>query len=147
MVEYIGRAKAQWWFWTIAAIYLIWGLIGGGMYLAEHMMSDAAYGDAFGVDMLGVRHFMPLWATSGYAVGVWGGLFGVILLLLRKPLCLPFFYASFIGAIIGFIPMIFDDRFKAVMSLGDYGFMAFIWIECIFIIWFARFMMSRGILR
>ncbi|WP_026941459.1 hypothetical protein [Hellea balneolensis] len=68
-------------------------------------------------------------------------------LILRKKLCLPFFYASFLGAVIGFIPSIFDTRFKAVMGDGDYGFMIFIWFMCIFIIWFARKMLSRGIIR
>ena len=141
------QPKAPWWFWTVAIIYLLWSFMGCGMYLVEHMMSDAAYGEAFGQDLLGVRGFTPMWATSGYAVGVWGGLVGVILLLLRKKLCLPFFYASLIGAIIGFLPSIFDERFKAVMGGGDYGFMIFIWIECIFIIWFARLMAATTILR
>lgn len=138
--------KTSWWFWVITAFYLLWSIIGCTMYLVEHMMGDAAYIENFGADMLPLREITPWWATSGYAVGVWGGLIGVILLMLRKSLCLPFFYASFVGAIIGFIPMIFDARFKSVMGAGDYGFMIFIWIECIFIIWFALKMRSKGII-
>ena len=147
MVEFIGRTKTAWWFWVIAILYLLWSFVGCGGYLAEHMMSDAAYRDAFGDELLGLRGLTPWWATAGYAVGVWGGLIGGIFLLLRRKLCLPFFYASLIGAIIGFIPSIFDDRFKAVMGGGDYGLMAFIWVICIFIIWFARLMSSKGVLR
>jgi len=110
-------------------------------------MSDAAYAENFGADVLALRDITPWWATSGYAVGVWGGLVGILFLMLRKKLCLPFFYTSFIGAIIGFIPSMFDARFKAVMGGGDYGFMVFIWVTCIFIIWFARKMRAKGILR
>lgn len=147
MVDYIGRSKAAWWFWVIGVIYLLWSIVGCGGYLAEQMMSDAAYSEAFGAERFDLRGLTPAWATAGYAIGVWGGLVGVILLLLRKKLCLPFFYASFIGAIIGFLPSIFDGRFKAVLGGADYGLMIFIWLECIFIIWFARKMTRNGILR
>ena len=44
------QTKAPWWFWTVAIIYLLWSFMGCGMYLVEHMMSDAAYGEAFGED-------------------------------------------------------------------------------------------------
>jgi len=134
-------------FWVIVILYLLWALIGCGGYLAEHMMSDAAYGENFGADMLALRGQTPIWATSGYAVGVWGGLIGGILLLLRKKLCLPFFYASLAGAVIGFLPTILMEKFRAVMGGGDWAFMLFIWAICIFIIWFARKKASRGILR
>ena len=110
-------------------------------------MGDAAYVENFGAEMLPLREITPWWATAGYAFGVWGGLIGVTLLMLRKKFCLPFFYASFVGAVIGFIPMMMDERFKAVMGPGDYGFMIFIWLECIFIIWFARKMLAKGIIR
>jgi len=138
--------KAPWWFWVITILYLLWSFIGCGMYLVEHMMDDTAYAEAFGAELLSLRGVTPWWATSGYAIGVWGGLVGIILLMLRKKLCLPFFYASFAGAIMGFIPSLFDARFRAVMGSGDYGFMVFIWAACIFIIWFARKMHAKGIL-
>ena len=40
------------WFWVVGALFLIWNLIGCSGYLAEHMMSDAAYGKAFGPEKL-----------------------------------------------------------------------------------------------
>jgi len=143
----IGRVKTPWWFWGISLIYLLWSFIGCGGYLAEHLMGDAAYLEVFGADMLSLRELTPWWATAGYAVGVWGGLVGGVFLMLRKKLCLPFFYASLIGAIIGFIPSIFDGRFKAVMGSGDYGFMIFIWLVCFLIIFFSRKMLRKGIIR
>lgn len=130
--------KLPWWFWVITLLFLLWSLIGCGMYLAEHLMSDASYLEAFGEEMTALRGQVPWWATAGYAVGVWGGLVGIILLLLRKPLALKFFYASFAGAVIGFLPYFFDGRFRAVMAAGDWAFMLFIWAECLFIIWFTR---------
>lgn len=139
--------KPSKWFWIIGAFYLLWNLIGCGMYLAEHMMGQAAYVESFGADMWALKDITPAWATAGYAVGVWGGLIGIILLLMRKKACLPFLYASFAGAIIGFLPSVLDGRFRAVMGAGNYGMMVFIWAECLFIIWFARRALAKGYLR
>lgn len=141
------RPKAPWWFWLVAVLYLLWNIIGCSMYLAEHMMGQESYIAAFGADLWALKEITPWWATAGYAVGVWGGLIGIILLLLRKKLCLPFFYASFVGAVIGFLPSILDGRFRAVMGGGDYGMMIFIWAECLLIIWLARKFTAKGILR
>lgn len=137
--------RRPWWFWIIIVLFLLWSLIGVGMYLAEHMMSDAAYGEAFGVELVALRDLVPWWATAGYAIGVWGGLLGVILLMMRKRLAVPIFLASLIGAIIGHIPYLTDDRFKAVFGVGEYGFMIFIFAECIFILWFARRMLRPAV--
>lgn len=117
------------------------------MYLAEHLMAKPAYIDAFGADMWALKAVTPLWATAGYAIGVWGGLIGITLLLMRRRATLPFLYASFMGAIIGFLPSIFDDRFKAVMGAGDYAMLAFVWTMCILVICFAHVMRRRSVLR
>jgi len=134
-------------FWVIAILFFLWSLVGCAGYLAEHLMSDAAYGEGFGEEMLALRGQTPIWATSAYAVGVWGGLIGAILILLRKKLCLPFLYASFAGAIIGFLPSLINEKFRAVMGGGDWAMMLFIWAVCLFIIWFARKKVAKGILR
>ncbi len=140
------KMKAPWWFWVIGVLYLLWNLVGCSMYLTEQFMGDAAYGEMFGAEMLAVRDFVPAWATAGYAIGVWGGLVGIILFLLRKRLCLPFFYASFIGAVIGHLPSLLDTRFSELLGFGDYILMAIIFTECLLIIWIARKMRARGVL-
>ncbi|MEP1229913.1 MAG: hypothetical protein ABJG88_04500 [Litorimonas sp.] len=145
-MSYSQKQKAPWWFWAIGVLCLLWNLVGCGMYLAEHLMSDADYAQLYGPELFAVRDLTPSWAMAGYAVGVWGGFVGIVLLLWRKVLCLPFFYASFVGAVIGFLPSIFDTRFSSLMGVGDYAFMGFIWFECLFIIWFAKKMRARGIL-
>jgi len=142
----VVKMKAPKWFWVIGILYLLWNLIGCGMYLAEHLMGDAAYGEAFGAEMLALRGTNPIWATAGHAIGVWAGLVGIVLFLMKKKFCLPFLYASFVGAVIGFLPYIFNGEMKAVLSGADYGLMIFIWIECLFIIWLARKMRTRGVL-
>ena len=91
-------------FWVLGVLFLLWGLMGCAMYLAEVMMSDKAYGEAFGQDLLAVRHVYPVWAMAGYASAVWSGLLAAILFLLRKRLSAVIFIFSLVAAIIGFIP-------------------------------------------
>ena len=130
-----------WWFWIIVIAFLIWNIIGCGMYLAERLMEDAAYAEAFGPSMVAVREITPIWATAGYALGVWSGLAGMFALIMRKRVAVTLFTVSLLGAVIGFLPYIIDGRFKAVLTGGDYGFMIFIFAECLFILWFARRML------
>ena len=43
----------------------------------------------------------PLWASAGWGLGVWGGVLGSILLLLRNKLAVPVFDLSLLGPISG----------------------------------------------
>lgn len=141
------QVKTPWWFWVVGILFLLLGLVACWGYWTEMTLPDAQYLEAYGAEMAGLRGETPWWSISGYAIGVWGGLAGSILLLLRKKLCLPFFYASFIGAIIGWSWNVIDVRFRDAMGGAGWGFLIFVLLECIFIIWFARRMVSKGIVR
>ena len=91
-------------FWIIAVIFVIWGLIGCSFYLAEVMMSDAAYSDAFGPELAEVRGVYPTWAMAAYATAVWSGLIAALLCILRKQVSVTVFLFSLGMAILGFIP-------------------------------------------
>jgi hypothetical protein len=71
-------------FWILAIAFILWGLMGCGMYLAEMMMSDEAYAEAFGADLAAVRDVYPTWGLAGYATAVWSGLLASILFTLRS---------------------------------------------------------------
>jgi len=137
----------RWWFWAIAILFLLLNFVACWGYWLEMTLTDETYSKAYGAEMAALRGKTPAWSISAYAVGVWGGLIGTVLLLLRKKQCLPFFYASFAGAIIGWSWNIIDVRFRDLMGAAGWGFMIFIWLECLFIIWFARRMRARGVLR
>lgn len=130
-----------WWFWVITLAFLLWSLIGCGMYLAERLLPIETYVEYFGPAMAGLREITPIWATAAYAIGVWFFLAGMVLLIFRKAVAVPIFAISFMATIIAFMPYMTDARFKAVLTGGDYGFMIFIFAECLFMLWFARLML------
>ena len=91
--------------WIVGAIALLWN----AFYCYDYFMTrtkGAAYitsmmptidGDAF---MAYVNAF-PIWASIGWGLGVWGGLAGAILLLMRHRWAVPTLLVSFVGAVLG----------------------------------------------
>lgn len=145
MIDFSPRPK--WPFWLFAVILFLWSCVGCFMYVLEMTMTPEAYLESFGAKMTAIRGTVPAWSISGYAVGVWFGLIGSLLLLLRRRKCLPFLWISFVGAVVGFFWYIIDARGRAVMGGGDWGFMIFIWATCIFAIWFAGWARKKTYLR
>lgn len=91
-------------FWVFGVAFLLWNLMGCGIYLMDVLMSDAAYADAYGEKMAAAREFYPAWATAAYAIAVWGGLVAAVLFLLRKRVSAKLFVVSLVSALICFIP-------------------------------------------
>jgi hypothetical protein len=61
------------------------------------MTGGAAYMAAAGMtpEQIGFYEAMPMWMTAVWATGVWGGVLGSLLLLLRNKLAFPVFVLSF----------------------------------------------------
>ncbi len=87
----------HWSFWTIGAVALIWNVMGGINFFAQ-MNADtlAAYPEAARALVEG----RPAWATGAFAIAVFGGALGCLLLLLRKSAALYLFVASLLGVIV-----------------------------------------------
>ena len=117
------------------------------MYLAEVMMSDKAYGEAFGQDLLAVRHVYPVWAMAGYASAVWSGLLAAILFLLRKRLSAVIFIFSLVAAIIGFIPTFTNSILREAAGPSFWVMPLIVVVLGSFEVWYSRKQSAKGVLR
>lgn len=140
-------AKPSILFWVVGALLLVWGLIGIAMYCLEVTMSNEAYLENFGAEMLAVRDLVPAWSIGGYAIGVWFGLAGTISLLLRRRLAIPLYIISILGALLGWSWYVFSEIGRSVMAPGSWGMVTLVIALCIFSIWWARRQKSQGVLR
>ncbi|GAB7550665.1 hypothetical protein NRB_01590 [Novosphingobium sp. 11B] len=88
-------------FRVISILILIWNLIGDAAYL---MQVNADLDDVAKTDPVTAQAFgsMPAWAWVAYAVAVWGGTLGAILLLMRREIAWVFFAASLAGVVMQF---------------------------------------------
>lgn len=85
-------------FWLISTLALIWNLIGIFNYLTQAFMTDEilAY---LPQDQQLMYQEVPAWVTAAFAIAVFSGAIGALLLLLKKKIATTFFILSFIGII------------------------------------------------
>ncbi|KMS60314.1 sugar transporter [Novosphingobium barchaimii LL02] len=88
-------------FWIIALAILAWNLLGDAAYVMHASAdldvlarSDPVTADAF--------RSMPVWAWSAYAVAVWVGTLGAVLMLTRRKAAWIFFALSLAGVVVQF---------------------------------------------
>jgi hypothetical protein len=92
-----GINKAvPWHLWVVGVIALLWNAYGGYDYFMS-MTQGETYMAGAGMtpDQIAYYSAMPVWMTAVWAVGVWGGVLGSVLILLRNKLAFPVFAASF----------------------------------------------------
>ena len=91
--------------WIVGALALLWNGFGAYDYVMTRMRNtDYLAGMMPTVDpnaMLAWVDAFPAWASAGWALGVWGGLAGSILLLMRNRWAVLAFAVSLIGALLG----------------------------------------------
>ena len=88
-----------------------------------------------------------MWAVAFWAIGVFGGVIGCLLLLLKKRLAVPVLLASLIGAIVCNLGGLFLLGGLAVMrETGGLSLTVFPVIFAAFLAYYARAMSRKGVL-
>ena len=91
------KINIHWSFWVVCIVALIWnvmGCINFTMQMNREML--ASYPEAARSLIEG----RPLWVTVTFAIAVFGGAFGDILLLCKKSVSFYLFIASFLGVLV-----------------------------------------------
>lgn len=91
--------------YVVGALALLWNGFGCYDYLMTRMRdTDYLASMMPNVDPNAILAWVdgfPMWAQFGWGLGVWGGLIGSILLLLRSRWAVPALLLSLLGAILG----------------------------------------------
>ena len=90
--------RAPWHLWLLGIAGIAWyGIAGSDYVLAK--LGGAQYLRDFGLTEPQISYTLglPAYMTAVWAVGVWGGLLGAVLLLLRNRLAAPVFAVSLIA--------------------------------------------------
>lgn len=85
-------------FWLISSLALIWNLIGVFNYLTQAFMTDEILA-SLPQDQQLMYQEVPAWVTAAFALAVFSGTLGALLMLLKKKIATTFFILSFIGII------------------------------------------------
>lgn len=99
MSEESTISKAPKWFLGVAIATLIWNLLGVFAYIGQMMMTPEAL-SLLSVEEQALFENTPGWATGAFAIAVWGGALGSLLLLLKKKASKPVLILSLIGILV-----------------------------------------------
>lgn len=90
--------KAPVWFWVVAVFALAWNAVGVAAYIQQATMTPEALA-ALSEAERALLEATPAWATAAFAIAVFGGAAGSLLLLLRSRVALPVLVLSLLGVI------------------------------------------------
>lgn len=88
--------RIHWSFWVLGIAALIWNVLGSVNFMMQTNPDIVA---RFPETHQAIINGRPIWATAGFAIGVFGGALGSVLLLLRKSAAGYLFIASLLGVI------------------------------------------------
>ena len=83
-------------FWVISSIALVWNLMGVFNYLDQAFMTDKVL-EILPKEQQVLYLDVPAWVTTAFAIAVFSGTLGSLLLLLKKKNASTFFIISFLG--------------------------------------------------
>ena len=138
-----GQAPAPRWFMAAAIGALIFYGLGCYAYLSQMGVDPAT----LPADQRTMWDATPAWMTGAYAVGVWAGLVGAILLLLRRRLAEPLLLVALLAVVVQFSGLILVPALRNLVS-SDMLLLPFVVVMLCGIIWhFARRARRSGWLR
>jgi len=110
------NSGVHWSFWVIGVLALIWNVMGGVNFFVQ-MNADIVA--SFPETHRAIIEGRPMWATGGFAITVFGGAIGCLLLLLRKSAAYYLFVVSLLGVIVTMIHTIAIASFTIKFSVTE----------------------------
>lgn len=146
-MQQVVSARTPTHLWIVGILSLLWNAFGCYDYLMTNMKNQA-YLSQFPADALAYFESLPTWLTAFWALGVWGGLAGSLLLLVRNSYSVWAFAVSFIGAVVGLGYQMFMTQMPASMKQGIMGVMPWVIIAvAAFLLWYSWSVEKKGVLR
>ena len=132
----------HWSFWVIGAVALIWNVMGAINFIVQ-MNPDAL--ESFPESHRAIIEGRPVWATGGFAIAVFGGALGCLLLLLRKSVAYYLFVASLLGVIVTMVHTL--GIAGSTINFSPFEILMMILMPLVvaaFLIWYSRWGHGKG---
>lgn len=135
-----------WHVWLIGIIGGLWSSIGVLSFMLTQMNVEAVMSQ-FPPQQRAYFESFPFWAVAFWAVGVFGGVIGCLLLLLKSRLAFHALLISLIGAVVSNLGGLFLLGGMEVMrETGGLGFTAIPIIFGAFLAYYASAMINKRVL-
>ena len=135
-------SRVHWSFWLITGVMLIWNVMGSINFLVQ--MNPAMLA-SYRESERAIIESRPLWATAAFAIAVFGGALGCLLLLLRKSVAYYLFIASLLGVV---VTIIHSLGIGIDFSLGEIlGIILMPIVVATFLLWYSKWVERKGWVR
>lgn len=131
------------WFKVVAIIALIWNLLGvlafvGQMVITPEMLAALPTAEQE------LYSSTPIWVTVAFAVAVFAGAFGSLLLLLKKTLATPILIFSLVGVLMQNIHSFFMSKSFEVYGAGGMVMPVIVILIAIYLVLLAKKAQAQG---
>lgn len=142
--------KTPWHLWVVGGLSLLWNAFGGYDFIMTTTQGEAYWRAAgHSPEMIDYFHGMPIWLYVPWTLGVWGGVIGSILILLRNRLATPIFGLSLLGVVVTSVyQKLINPMPPLPPEMAVMGYIAWaILVIAAFLLWYAWTMSKKGVLR
>ena len=142
----INSVKAPWHLWLIGIVGCLWSAMGAMDYVMTQTRNES-YLSGFTPEQLEFFFGFPTWVDAAWAIAVWGGVIGTILLLLRKGIAVWVLLASFLAmAVTAFHNYVLSNGMEMIGDTFSLVFTAIIFLVGLGLYLYANAMRSKGVL-
>lgn len=135
-----------WHLWLIGVLGFLWSSVGAYDYLMTQTHNEG-YMSSFTPEQLEYFYGFPTWVVAFWALAVWGGVLGAVLLLLRKRLAVGVFLVSLLSMVVTAIHnYVLSDGMEFMGDPFSLFFTALIFLFALGLYLYARAMKNRGVL-
>lgn len=145
-MEEATRASTPAHLWIVAILGTLWN--GFGVF--DFVMTETvnrAYLDQYGSEALTYYMSLPIWFVAFWAMGVWGGLAGSLLLLVRSKHAVTMYALSLAGL---FVTTVYQFLLSSppadLTTIGKLLMTLLAWAVAIALFAYARDMQKKGVL-
>jgi len=141
----VQSGRTPWHLWVVGGLGVLWDAVGAFDYLMTETRNES-YMAQFTPEQLEFFYGFPAWVVAFWAMAVWGGLLGTILLLLRKKLAVPVLLGSLLAMVITSLHNYLLSNGLEVSGAAGLAFSALIFAVALGLWLYARAMARRGVL-
>ena len=132
--------------WVVGVVGLLWNAMGALDYFMTQTRNEG-YMANFTPEQLEFFYGLPAWVDAFWAIAVWGGVVGAILLLVRRRQAVWVFLASLIAMIItAFQNYVLSNGLEVMGDPFSIAFTAVIFVTSVALYFYARAMRRRKVL-
>ena len=141
-----SNGRTPWHLWVVGVLAVLWNSVGAFDYFMTQTQNEG-YMSNYTPEQLEYFYGFPAWVVAFWAIAVWGGVLGALLLLLRKRLAVEVLLVSFLSMLVTTIYNFgLSDGLEAMGSAFELVFSAMIFVVAFLLFLYAKAMRNRGVL-